>query len=154
MTKDDTTTPPQTTAAPEQPAAETTPPETEHGEARKYRQRAQRAEASLTEATATLDRVRAAQAHTLAAEKLATPADLLDPALGGVETVADLCDDNGLLDADKVNAALDSMLNARPGLARAELKRPSPGTYSQGGQFASTTARQPAKSTWERVLKP
>ncbi len=101
------------------------------GRAARMRVRAQQAEAERDAATAMVDTLRRAEAERVAAGKLAVVADLWE--YGGV-TPADLADDTGLIDPAKVAAALDALLECRPGLAAAALRKPTPGTYANQGQ--------------------
>lgn len=102
------------------------------GRAAKLRARAQQAETERDTATAMVDTLRRAEVARLAADKLAAPEDLFTY---GDTTPADLVDDDGLIDPEKVTAAVDALLEARPGLAKAALRKPVPGTYANQGQF-------------------
>ncbi|WP_049942590.1 hypothetical protein [Gordonia sp. KTR9] len=119
-------------------------------EARKYRRRAQAAEGELATVTARLEAAQRSQVAAFAAD-LAQPADVLDPALGGVDLAA-LLDDDGQVSAELVAAAVAEQLAVRPGLGK--VQPTVRGTYQQSGQFANPPRLTPAKSPgWSKMLK-
>lgn len=114
------------------------------GRAAGLRARAQDAEAARDAALALVEALRQREAERLAETKLAAVADLWEY---GTVSPADLTDDAGLIDPAKVDAAVDELLEARPGLAKSELRRPTPGSYADQGQFR--TGRVAGKrKTW------
>lgn len=119
------------------------------GRAAKLRQRAQQAEADRDAATALVDALRRAEVARLVAEKLAEPADLWEY---GDLTPGDLVDDTGLVDPGTVSDAVDTLIEARPGLAKAELRKPIPGTYQNAGQFRPTRLPARSKRSWSEIL--
>lgn len=119
-------------------------------ESKKYRARAQTAEAALQTAQTQLE---AAQRHIVEglASDLATPADVLTVEIGGVELEA-LLDDEGNVDPDAVRGVVASILEARPGLAR---DYGIPAQFSDTGQGKNATRHRNKKGpTWAEVIKP
>ena len=79
----------------------------------RYRVRAREAEASAAALTQRLEVLQAREVERIASKHLSAPADLLT--LGGV-TMADLLDEDGDVDAERVTALAVEVLGARPGL--------------------------------------
>lgn len=84
-----------------------------NAEAAKYRVRAREAETALAAAQARIEAMQTREVERLAGKHLAQPADLF--ALSG-KTLADLLDDNGDVDAERVAEVAAAVLAARPGL--------------------------------------
>lgn len=115
---------------------------------RAQRRRAQAAEAERDALAETLNRVRVAEVHRLAADRVAVPNDLFD---FGLELDEVLTDD-GLIDPDKVSEAIDVILETRPGLAAAQLiKGPRPIEYRNGGQNMPTR-KADNHANWQQVF--
>lgn len=121
----------------------------ETGRQKGLRARAQAAETERDTALALVESLRRAEVVRLVTDKLAQPDDLF--VLGGA-TVDELVGEDGLIDPDKVAEAVDAVLEARPGLARAELLRPPRG-YQQQGQFQPTSKTTPSRTGWGQVLR-
>lgn len=117
---------------------------------RKLRQRAQAAEADRDAANERVNALLRAEVGRLAADALSNPGDIFE--YGGVDP-ADLTGDDGFIDPGKVADAVDALITARPGLAKAELRNDSPGLFARAGQF--TKPRTPErKKSWSNVLDP
>lgn len=84
-------------------------------EAAKYRRKLRETEAALEAATAQLAAVQRADVERRVAERLEVPADLFN--LGGAE-LSELVDENGHVNDEAVNAAVDKLLTDRPRLAK------------------------------------
>ena len=84
-----------------------------HQEAARYRHRAKEAEANRDALAQRVEQLQSREVERLASKHLSAPADLLT--LGGV-TVADLLNDDGDVDPDKVSAVAAEVLGSRPGL--------------------------------------
>lgn len=85
-----------------------------NAEAARYRIQLRTAEAERDALTATVTRLQTAAAERVAGEWLAAPADLW--AFGG--SLADLLDDHGDVDPDRVAGQVAALLDQRPGLAK------------------------------------
>ncbi len=88
---------------------------TGNSEAAKWRTRLRQAEAERDTLAQRLARMQQAEVDRLVAERMADPEDLR--VLGKVE-VADLLDDEGLVDVDKVDQAVSDVLKSKPRLAK------------------------------------
>ncbi len=119
------------------------------GRAAKLRARARQAETERNTATALVEALRRAEVARLADDKLAEPSDLFEYS---DTTPADLIDDDGLVDPDKVAEAVVALLETRPGLAKATLRKPTPGSYQNFGQFQPTHRPTRAKASWSDIL--
>lgn len=116
---------------------------------RAQRRRAQAAEAERDALAETLHRVRVAEVHRLAADRVAVPGDLFD---FGLELDEVLTED-GLIDPDKVSEAIDVVLETRPGLAAAQLiKGPRPIEYKNSGQNQPTRKPTGKQANWQQVF--
>ncbi len=103
-------------------------------EAAKYRVRAREAEQERDALTQRVEQLQTREVERLASKHLSAPADLLT--LGGV-SLADLLDDNGDVDPEKVNAVATEVLGARPGLKPLDIAHdPSQGTGGNPGKRA------------------
>lgn len=127
---------------------DTTPDDAEapdaNNEARKYRKRAQAAEAERDQLRTRLDTLQRAEVGRLASthgEKIHNTEDLFE--IGGV-ALDDLKDDNGNLDPAKVAASLEALHTERPYLF-VEKRFPN----LMQGDRGTTTAR----TTWASALK-
>lgn len=120
----------------------------ETGRQKGLRARAQQAEAERDTALALVDALRRAEIARLAADTLAVPSDLFT--LGGVD-VADLVDDDGHVDPEKVSEAVTALLETRPGLAVAELRKPPTG-YQNSGQGQTPRWESESSATWGKLL--
>lgn len=112
---------------------------------RAERQARQAAEERASRAEARVVALQSAEISRLAGAVLAQGADVLLPAVGGVE-LDDLLDpETGEVDPDLVRAAAEAVIEARPGLRAA--RRVSPGSPDGG-------ARQPAPrpTGWADVI--
>ena len=118
------------------------------GRAAGLRARAQDAEAARDAALTLVEALRQREAERLAETKLAAVADLWEY---GAVSPDDLTDDAGLIDPAKVDAAVDELLEARPGLAKSELRKPTPGSYADQGQFRTGRVISKRKS-WADVF--
>ncbi|PYE19253.1 hypothetical protein DFR67_103164 [Williamsia limnetica] len=101
-------------------------------ESRKYRKRAQVAESERDALAVKLAAVQRAEITRLATD-LADPTDLFEYGNLDLAEVTDV--ETGHVDPEAVARAQAELLEQRPGLARAELKKPVPGTYANAGQF-------------------
>jgi hypothetical protein len=110
-------------------------------EAAGYRRRLRETETERDALAARVTELRTAEVERIAGERLARAGDLLE--LSGL-TVDELLDDDGLIDTARLGAALDTMLEARPYLARRRFQ----GSADSG---VRTTATPPATS-WHDVL--
>lgn len=112
-------------------------------EAKKYRQRAQAAEAERDELRQLVELHQRRAIEQYAAEHLAQPSDLFT--ITGA-TVADLIDDTGDVDAEKLQVAVRDLLEQRPGLHKdARVVRPDLGQGERGERSAGMT--------WSEALK-
>jgi hypothetical protein len=112
-----------------------------NAEAARYRTRLREAEAERDSIAGRLTGYQRAEAERLASAGLSRASDLW---LDGLD-VAELLDDGGQVDADKVGRAVAAVLDGRPQLA-AVVKRPRP-DMSQGVHAPA------ADSGWQSVLK-
>lgn len=120
-----------------------TQPEGGNAEAARYRTRLRATEGERDTLAQQVERMQRAEAERLAGERLAQPSDLFD--VGGT-ALADLLTDDGDVDADRVTAAVQALLDARPGLHRdAKVTWPDMGA----GQRETSA---PTK-TWGAVLR-
>lgn len=126
----------------EQPPAD--PPEGGNSEAAKYRRRLRETEAQRDAHAARIEAFQRRDVARIAGETLAQPTDLFD--VGGRE-LADLLDDDGEVDEEKVSLAAAALLESRPGLAKAK-EQPWPAAMGQGRQGESFS---PAAS-WAGLL--
>lgn len=104
-----------------QPPAD--PPEGGNSEAAKYRRRLRDTEAERDAHAARIEAFQRRDVARLAGESLAQPEDLFD--VGGRD-LADLLDDSGEVDPEKVSLASAALLESRPGLAKTK-EQPWPG---------------------------
>ena len=136
----DTTTPSETTE--ETPAAEAAETEAKPNREARYRVERNEAREQVTALTARIEQLQQREVEQIAAAHLSAPADLLT--LGGV-TLADLLDDDGNVDADKVTAVAADVLGTRPGL-RPNQPAIDPSQGSGGNPGKSTP-------TWGSLLR-
>ncbi|MGX1762946.1 hypothetical protein ACWIGW_45980 [Nocardia brasiliensis] len=119
-----------------------------NAEAAKWRRKLRDTETELATARERITRYQRTEIERLAAEHLAVPADLFD--IGKADLPA-LLDDNGDPDPVKVRAAVDELVNARPGLHKNG--RPNPvarhANYGQG--FTGQTRGN--RSGWNEMIK-
>lgn len=132
MTTEPTTTEP-TTTEPTEPASTPDAPDdpgTDGGdrEAAKYRRRLRETEAERDTLTASVDSLRRQLVDNLAAPALVDPGDLWRL---GVD-LADLLADDGAVDVDKVNGAIEAVLAERPHLAAPRAPRADLGQGARG----------------------
>lgn len=119
-------------------------PESGNSEAARYRRRLRDAEAERDAHATRIEAFQRRDVARLAGETLAQPSDLFD--VGGRD-LADLLDDAGEVDADKVTMAAAALLESRPGLAKAK-DQVWPADTGQGRQGESFS---PAAS-WAGLL--
>lgn len=126
----------------DQPPAD--PPESGNSEAAKYRRRLRDTEAVRDAHAARIEAFQRRDVSRIAGETLAQPSDLFDV---GRRELADLLDDDGEVDEEKVNLASAALLESRPGLAKAkdQVWPADMGQGNRGGAFS------PAAS-WAGVL--
>jgi hypothetical protein len=134
----DTTTTTEVTA---ETADETSP----NKEAAKYRTRLRETETERDRLAGIVSTMQTREVERLAGDVLANGADLLE--LGGID-LADLLDDDGRPDAEKVEAAARTILETRPYLAASRGPRPDP---SQGAKPAAP--EKPTTLGWGEVLR-
>jgi len=79
-------------------------------EAKKYRQRAQAAEAERDELRARLDTLQRAEVERIAADTLADPADLWTTGT----TITDYLTEEGNIDNDKITTTITELVRAKP----------------------------------------
>lgn len=113
-----------------------------HGEAQRYRTRLRSAEAERDAAQTRLAVMEQRHVERLAAVRLADGSDLTT--FGGI-TIDNLRDDDGELDDQLIDAALDELLTQRPGLAR-----PRPAASFDGGQRSGST---PRPADWQKMIR-
>lgn len=114
-----------------------------HREAANYRTQRNEAREALAAAEARIEAFQTREVERLAAEKLSNPADLM--ALGGV-ALADLLDDDGEIDPEKVDAVAAEILDSRPGLH----KQRHPSGYDPTQGIGGNPGK--AQPTWGDLL--
>jgi hypothetical protein len=122
---------------------ESTDSETPNKEAAKYRRRLREAEAERDKLAGVVTTMQTREVERIAGTVLANGADLLE--VGGV-ALADLLDQDGRPDVEKIEGAARSILTERPYLAGTRGPRPDP---SQGAKPAA-----PSALGWSDVLRP
>ena len=145
----DTAPEPAATEVVERPDTGTTAPVAEASddhsrEAAKYRTALRATETERDALVVQVDGLRAAEVARIAAAGMADGTELLE--LGGV-ALADLVDEAGVVDPEKVNAAVAALLDARPHLRRRTGPRPD---MSQGARPGTP---EPAPVTWSDLLR-
>ena len=126
---------------PSDPSVDPQPDATEPRESRRYADVVARLsvrEQELADARTRVDAMLTRNAESLAASTLAQGADIW---LDGV-TLSAVLNEHGELDEAKVKAAVDALVQKRPGLKRAMTPGPLPGGY--GRQTAPLSAGRPA----------
>ena len=117
-------------------------------EAAKYRRKLRAVEGERDQLAQRLTTLQRGEAERLAADQLADAADLWRDGLD----LAELLDDDGHLDPDKVTAAAESTLRTHPHWKKAARRTPAPGA---GGGLKSG-ASNPAdlrSPSWSQVLR-
>lgn len=132
---------PQTEAQPAQEGGSDDPADasTQSREAARYRRRLRATEAERDQLSERVKVLQRAEVERRAAGRLATPGDLW---LTDAE-LADMLDDDGVVDGEKVNATVDRILADRP-----NWQRTTAPAYDGG---ARTTA--PPVATWQDILR-
>lgn len=127
----------------QQPEGQQQPKEEPHGARRDqhYREAAERWQAEAQRQAVIIERYQRAEVEALASG-LAAPADLWS---GGVK-LADLLDEEHMVDAEKVQAAVKGVLEAHPHWAWK-----APALPGNGGQEEKPVPREPQ---WSDVLRP
>lgn len=116
-----------------------------NAEAAKYRTRLRETEAARDALTIRVEGLQRREVERLIAGTLAAPTDLFE--VGG-HSLGDFLDDDGNVDELAVAAAVDQLIESRPGLhVNARVSWPDTGG-GRGGQAPST------QTTWADVLRP
>ncbi|MFI5567281.1 hypothetical protein ACIA6T_07925 [Streptomyces sp. NPDC051740] len=114
-----------------------------NAEAAKYRRKLRDAEAKLETANTRIETLLRRDIEQRVSDRLAVPADLFEI---GKRSVSDLLTEDGEVADDAITAAVESLLENRPGLAKA-----TAGWGSVGGSSRSAVA--PAAPTWSDALR-
>lgn len=132
--------------APEEP--DIASPSSSH-EAAKYRRRLRDTEAERDLLVTRVEVLQRAEILRLAGSDLAVPEDIFT--IGEVSPI-DLLDEAGMVDRDKVAAAVEGLIASRPGL-HADASRPYRATHVNWGQGATGHAGGAARGTsWQSAL--
>lgn len=127
---------------------DTTDPGSGNAEAAKYRRRLRDTETERDRLGVALTILQTREVERLAAARLSVPSDLLD--LSDVE-LGDLTTDDGTIDEQAVQHALDALIKARPGLAT-----PAPPKWPDMGQGKrqSVGSEGSFHDDWNHMLRP
>jgi hypothetical protein len=113
-------------------------------EAAKYRRRLRETEAERDKLIARVEAMQRNEIQRLAADKLADPADVWRDGA----TVADILDDDGNIDHDKVSGLVGGLVETHPHWA-ASVKTPTP---RNGLRSGASAASQPRPVSWAEAM--
>lgn len=117
------------------------------GEAAKYRRRLRDTEAERDTLRQRVEHMQRAEIERLAAGKLADPADVWRDGA----KLADLLDDTGNIDPDKVNGTVDGLLEAH---AHWGVQQPTrPPRYAAGGHSGASGVMSAKKASWSEAIR-
>ncbi|MET8181964.1 hypothetical protein [Streptomyces sp. NPDC005336] len=123
-------------------SAEETPEASPNAEAAKYRRKLRDAETQLEAANTRIETLLRRDIEQRVSDRLAVPADLFDL---GKATVADLLNEDGVIMDDAIAAAVEALIEKRPGLAK-------PKGWGDVGGFRPSAISDPAP-TWTDALR-
>lgn len=133
------------------PETETASPDVEakaaNREAARYRRQFREAETQRQHLAAHVERLQRAEVVRLASEHLEQPDDLFDV---GRVALADLLDDDGMVQTARVESALLGLLSSRPGLGRDMVRRPGPGAGFGQGSYPAVPS---SGKSWSGLIR-